>query len=278
MIKKDFRARRRPHEYIGHVFMASLMIALFFIISVPGIFESTPRIDGASTGKMIFTTYITSYILIIFFYFISIECDIDVQSLRRLLHDESLLWDRESSNTDRVPFFREKAKTTITALAIIIAASTLLSTRAYEALNQLNIGSGKLINSDSNWQIAMLYASIIFSCSSFILLVVAVDALDTTFNQFNGNTDKIVSYYYRHAVYPKYFGLVSVILSFVFYIASSLPEIASAAVGLLISVGYYHWFPNIYEDISTSRHFRFFVCVTICLLPIAVLIGKRVIS
>src|SRR5271166_434938 len=111
--------------------------------------------------------------------------------------------------------------------------------------------------SGNYWILSMIYISMIFAAVAFVLLLIAIDAIDTSFNEF-GEPDnrKLVAYFYRESIFPKYFGLISIIFSFIFYIAAEWPEIASFAIALFLTAGYYYWFPNIYEDAAVWRRLR----------------------
>lgn len=276
-MKKQYKDRHRPHRYLGVVLGACLAAALFA-------FSIHPELLGAIAaaqyhpGKVVFVAYIGVYIIVWLFYFGSIEYEIDAQTLRRLLKDESKLWDNAGASPETVAFYREKSKTSITALAIIIAASTLLATRVYEAISLLKQRHLTHPLDDYQWSVVTLYVAIALACAAFLLLLISVDALDTTFNEFHTDCHKIVAYFYRQALYPKYFGLVSVIFAFIFYIASAFPEIAASATGLLLCAGYYHWFPDIYDEKPAKRRIHATVSILICLFPIAVLLVRSPVS
>ncbi len=282
MTQVDFRARKRPHKY------AQVIFAIFgvLIVVAGAVFLMASQqwawiLDlRPSAVQSVFLAYCVLYASIWIFYLISHSQDLDVQTLRRLLHDHSLHWTAQDGPLASGPgstllteekiiaSFREKGKTTITTLAIIIAVSTLLTTRSFETSAQI------LANWASNpqiWKISMLYIGMVLSSGAFVLLLVAIDAIDTSFNEFaNDDNRRIVAYFYKQSVFPKYFGLICIIFSFVFYVAAAAPEIASFVIALFFVAGYYYWFPNIYKDTTIRRRIKLFVGVVLCALPFAV--------
>jgi len=281
MTQMEYRARRRPHRYFAVI--ALIFILLIVIGIIAGWLASIkwPWLDGLRPNAVqtVFLLYVALYASIWIFYLISYGRDINVQTLRRFLHDRSEFWNpQEQAMSDKdkeqklVASFRDKGRVTITTLAIMIASSTLLTTRSFDTSRQIidDISKGHDI-SGNYWSLSMIYIGMIFAAAAFVLLLIAIDAIDTSFNEF-GEPDnrKVVAYFYRESVFPKYFGLISVIFSFIFYIAAEWPEIASFAIALFLAAGYYYWFPNIYEDATGRRRLRTGLGFILCAIPFAV--------
>jgi hypothetical protein len=199
----DYTGRCRPHHYFGQI----VLIFVLFVAIGSGAFMVASRKWPAllqawpDASHAVFLTYVALYASIWIFYLVSYSLNINVQTLRRLLHDRAAFWAPQDANAPDsakkalIASLREKGKTTITTLAIMIAASTLLTTRSFESsavlLEKLNakLGSGQPLG-DEVWRLSMLYIGMFFAAAAFVLLLIAIDAIDTSFNEFSG-TDNV---------------------------------------------------------------------------------------
>lgn len=173
-----------------------------------------------------------------------------VRTLRRLLGECSVQWrsaektEQSNQKLDEVESnFRNKAKSSMTSIAILVAVSAL-------ELQELSRLLAPLLEKQSpaeiSWQVAILLLSLAFAMTAFIAYIVSADALDVIFNNFVDDVSRhrITHYYYQRTINPRYAALISLIASFILLIAYYSPLVASVAIGLFFAIGYSHWFPD----------------------------------
>jgi hypothetical protein len=280
MSKIDYKDRPRPIHYLPHAVVCVVVAAPFVVSIFPLLISRSTTLQLVQRsvfiypGRALFVAYAICYFCAWIVYFNSI-CDwANIQSLRKLLHDHSKFWEVEHSGDvteeDTIKALREKGRVTITSLAIIVAASTLLTTKVIESLLKL-MQQETNRDADYYWSLVILYMSLCFAVAAFILLIIAVDQIDTTFNEFAIDKLKIVRYFYIESLHPKYFGLMCIVCSFVLYISFISAEVAAFAIALFACLGYNHLFPNIYSD--SHKRFRFLYLIPI-FIPLILLFAR----
>lgn len=170
-----------------------------------------------------------------------------VKSLRRLLGECSVQW-RCAEQTEKLvdeieSGYREKAKSSMTTIAIMIAVSALELQEVSKLLATLLEGQESVA---LTWQVMVLVLSLAFAMVAFIAYIVSADALDVIFNRFvdNDARHRITRYYYQRTINPRYAALISLIASFILLVAYYSPVAAAVAIGLFFVIGYAHWFPD----------------------------------
>jgi len=214
--------------------------------------------------RMIFLIYLAFYFVMWFTYFQSKipekqNCDgpsevgndtgrggLEIQTLRRLLGISCDHWQTSTGkeiDAEVVAAYRAKAGTSMEVIAILIAVSILILDQ-FTAIWRIEYAEGAI---PKLWTAVLLWsgmASAMISCVGFLL---AVDALDTTFNRFRTNyvRDRAIRYFYRYAIDPRYAGNASLLLSLVLLLAYHNVMLGSMAIGVIVAVGYDFWFPRL---------------------------------
>lgn len=170
----------------------------------------------------------------------------NVRTLRRHLQLESEQWNNNQTSEAGIKNIKEKASASITSTAILIAASALI-------LNLTNTIYLEYQDSEANtWIMTFLTATAIFSMTAFFLLLVAVDSLETIFNQFKdpAKNATLKNAYYISSTNPKYYGKISLLIALIMIVSSIVPALGAFGVAAIFMAGYDHWFPP--KTISTK--------------------------
>lgn len=258
------------------LFITSIVVCVVFGV---GCFVVWPSILH-DYSRILFVAYLSVYFSMWLVYFLSKSgaCFFRVTTLRRLLLVKSKHWtDADTTeNTHIENVSMEKAKTSITAIAMLVAVSFLGMVQAkgfYFYL--LTLTQGEHFD-NITWYIAILGFAGFSSLSAFICFIISADALDCMFNEFETNKldSRLRRYFYRSTTHPRYFGLVFLLTSIIFLLAFLNAILGCVAIGLVITIGYRHWFPpvNILDDgwDETAIHSGFLLRVLFFLLPLGV--------
>lgn len=205
-----------------------------------------------SISRLIFLFYMCGVMAMWWIYLLSRHERMQVQTLRQLLFLNSVSWGQcdsvEASNY--VSETREKARTTITVAAILVAASALVISQ----INAIHIAMEASVTPLSDvallsWQRFLLAMGYMCATGAFVALIVSVDALDCLFNHFSEgavprrNLTRLVRYFYTFTLNPKYIGLFLLLTSVVFVLAYFNANVGSLALAVMLTLGYAHWFP-----------------------------------
>lgn len=178
---------------------------------------------------------------------------LNVATLRRVLNVSSLNWSSSDVNDNDLvddPFsikhqleesYREKARASMTVIAIMIAGSLILLVQT----NQYLLSRADLLTLPFVWESTFLTLSVLSSFIAFVSFLLSVDALDSMFNRYVNDKIELmmVRKFYRFTLNPKYMGLIFLVLGITSFAAIHSGLIASIMLWITMSVGYYHWFP-----------------------------------
>lgn len=231
--------------------LSALSVILILSIIIATIFTSAFTLYFSVIDKninnIIFIIYLSIYFSMWIIYFASkSKYEIfQVSTLRKLLTSESKNWTATNSkkNEKIEELSMEKAKTSITATAMLVGVAfvgILQAKNGFYGLVESQLSNEQLI-----WQ-QLILASLAFSSSlALVCFIISVDALDCMFNEFKTKQleNKFRRYLYKSTIQPRYVGLVCLLTSIIFLNASSSIVLGSMSIGLIISVGYKHWFP-----------------------------------
>lgn len=209
-------------------------------------------LDNAS--RLVFLLYLCALTAMWLVYLSSRRKFMAVQTLRQLLALNSVSWASTCDPADaetHVRETREKARTTITVAAILVAASALVISQINAIHVAMQAAEAPAIDAALlGWQRFLLAMGYICATGAFISLIVSVDALDCMFNHFSAGTSKrrdnpttLARYFYRFTINPKYIGLFLLLTSVVFVLAYFNANVGSLALAIILTLGYAHWFP-----------------------------------
>jgi len=173
------------------------------------------------------------------------------QSLRTLLHAETVAWTHEEA-ADEQDVNREHAGATLTAQAVFIAISVLIINMIADQRSLLNPSHGHEIEN------LVALGALAAASLSFVLLLISLDAIDTTFNTFTDRAPLILDHFFRLASKLKYYGFVLSFLSLVLFVFTISPAVASIAMASFLCFGYSYWFPAITAKPSLALEPRLF--------------------
>lgn len=205
------------------------------------------RLDGA---QLLFLVYLAGFIGMWFVYFMSRQGPrlFRVLTLRGLLRTTTANWNVASDvrKSEMEKAFQEKARASMTATTMLAATAGLALGQVNSVINTLDDFSTLRMSGDI-WQISMLSMAALFAFSALICFIIAVDALDSLFNRFESRrvAHQLYFHFYSASINPRYFGLISLFTAAIFVVASNDALLGCAAIGLLIAIGFRHWFPHI---------------------------------
>lgn len=199
---------------------------------------------------LLFLVYLSFYIAMWGIYFASKSGPmfLRISTLRRLLLLESKHWTEQDNqeNSDIEELSMEKAKTSITAIAMLVGVSFLGIIQGKTGLTALYSVCGASPSESCHWNEIIFWSLTLFSSLALVCFVLSVDALDCMFNEFKNSQaeNKYRRYFYKSTIHPRYVGLVSLLTSIIFLNASINVILGSMTIGIIISIGYKHWFPS----------------------------------
>jgi len=266
-------------------FLALSLISALLSSAVIFLFTSLFSEIDNDINKLVFIAYLSVYISMWVVYFASKNGPklLRVSTLRRLLLVESKNWtSTDNTENDKIETISmEKAKTSITASAMLVGASLLGVVQAKSGLNSLAVIGSGYSNELYIWNKIIFAGLGFFSSVALVCFILSVDALDCMFNEFKTDEleNKFRRYFYKSTIHPKYFGLVSLLTSIIFLNASADLVLGSITIGIIISIGYRHWFPrpqlasDDWEEVSGTLGFwaRFIPLVSIPVIVSVVL-------
>ena len=226
---------------------SAMLLIISLVFSVIGVyFFQKYFIDlKGDSSKLVFIVYLSTYVAMWALYFASKNGPkiFKVPTLRRILLVESKNWTNIDSkdNDDIEDISMEKAKTSITSIAMLVGVSFLGLVQAKSGLSQLIPGQ-----EDFLWQEFIFILLGFISTIALVCFVISVDALDCMFNEFKSAQidNKFRRYFYKSTIHPRYIGFVCLLTSVIFLNASSSVLLGSLTIAVIISVGYRHWFPR----------------------------------
>jgi protein-S-isoprenylcysteine O-methyltransferase Ste14 len=146
---------------------------------------------------------------------------------------------------------REKAKTSITVSALMIAAAAVVFSVTSDKYIFLKSNGLYMENFSFDWASTVLMLSGFLSLTAFVLFVVTMDVLDTLLNKFAvGRQVDATNYFYGYTSNPKYIGMLCLVMSVCTLVSYHSAGLAAYGLGLFLAVGYRYWFP---EFILPSR-------------------------
>lgn len=160
------------------------------------------------------------------------------QTLRMLLRTETKPW-AAGQAVEEEGDSRSNTGSALTAQAVFIAIAVFI-------INMIADQNGLITNPDSGVINRFFALSALLAASlSFVLLLISVDALETTFNEFTGRGFVVLKYFYRLAAGLKYYGFVLSVLSIILFLFVLSPPVSCIALAFFLIFGYSYWFPAI---------------------------------
>jgi hypothetical protein len=171
-----------------------------------------------------------------------------VATLRRLLRLTAKTW-RENER-DLGEAFRLKAEKTIGATAMLVATSGVVLTRVAQSYHDWEI---KNPNQGFCWESATCMLALLGGFTAIVCFVLSVDSLDVVANTFTTRkiTTQLRAHFYMSTINPRYGGFVLLLTSIVVMLAFRSALLGSAALAIVLGVGYTHWFPRL--DVLTRE-------------------------
>lgn len=232
-------------------------------------------------GQLIFVVYVLGALAFMAAYSLSGTHLVRHQTLRMLVLLNSALWhERELEETLDQPTppkspddppseeamqFREKGKTSTTMMALMLTSAVLIITQCLLRVQNTHENFG------DSWAGTLTILAVAMGALSFGLLVVAIDALEQTFNIFEFHEDALIRRLHRLALRPKYYGIMSLILTLALFIAALSPQAGAFILAATFSVGYNYWFTRFSPRPPV---FSLAVRWIVCLAPLAALFAR----
>jgi hypothetical protein len=246
----------------AHAWAVPLRIGIYvLVLAVCGglVYASIVRpwawLDQVSADRLwwsraVFGLYALTLISLWAVYFRSTAADgtAALPTLRGLLRAYSTQWtrlDRNGNTPDTeknydpqlVKALQEKARVTLTSMAMLAAAAGVELAQA----NAVLMSAMKL----DEFRLLVLAAGSLSAFTSLVCFLLATDTLDSVCNSFAlpRLKQRVLRHFYQESLNPRYFGLVCLMFGAVCLIAIHEPLFGAAAAGLIIAIGYRHWFP-----------------------------------
>lgn len=269
----DYERLKRPDA----MFVGFWLLACLIAFPIERVIGARIGID-LDLGQQIFVVYLLGALAFMAAYSLSGVRGVQHQTLRMLVLLNSALW-RETEleetmdqpatprSPDQPPSedalqFREKGKTSTTMMALMLTSAVLIITQSLLRVQNTHENFG------DSWSGALSILAVAMGALSFALLVVAIDALEQTFNIFEFHEDALIRRLHRLALRPKYWGIMCLILTLALFIAALSPQVGAFFLAATFSVGYNYWFTRFSPRPPVlSLLLRWIVC----LLPLAAL-------
>jgi len=210
-------------------------------------------VQALGWSRVLFVAYLGAFVGLWFVYFMSRMGPslFQVMTLRRLLRKTSAQWNEASElrKTELEKAFQEKARTTITATAMLVAASGVALTQVSQAYRdlqaQIQANPNLVPPLIHHWDVLLLSLAAMAAFIAVVCFILSVDALDVLFNRFDSraHAHRLRFYFYMSTINPRYFGLLSLLSAAILLIGHADPLLGCAAIGLMVAIGYRHWFP-----------------------------------
>ena len=214
---------------------------------LPSLGISNDRPSRQMWERLTFIGYAALFLSVWLVYFLSRSemTFFNVRTLRKLLRLTSHLWQPGSHSLEQKEievFFADKARTSITILGILTAAAGLELVQ----VNVILLSASRPKFMADPWEVSMLAGATLAAIAAFGLFLISADSLDALFNRFVHDADghMLKRHFYRQTITPRYLGKVMLMLGAVLLVAFHKPTLGSVAMGVLICIGYRHWFPN----------------------------------
>lgn len=237
---ESFRSAKRPDAtwlLTFFVLAAAVLFGDWFFFN----FKIHTTLFHADLAKVIFVYYAILFFSCWLVYFCSPR--LQIQSLRFLLTNNTEQWQKTINAGDKaasdqlLKYYQEKARVTITTQSILIAVSVLTIVQIERRL--IDLGSA-----GDAWETTLLKIAMVTSLGAFVLLIYAVDCMDTMFNKFMDKEGDMIHYFYSISKRPKYYGMLLVLSALIFMLGSAYPAIAAFGMGVSMFVGYQLWYPE----------------------------------
>lgn len=269
----DYERLKRPDGLFLGIFAAFSVLNLLALWAV-----RTPFGWAPSLPQLLFIEYLLGALAFMLTYFLSSTRAVKHQTLRMLVLLNSAQWREtgleaearlpsEPKTLDAPPSeealqFREKGKTSTTMMALMLTSAVLIITQSLLRLQNTGQGFGE------SWEGTLSVLAVVLGALAFAFLVVAIDAIENTFNIFEFHEDALIRHFHRVSLRPKYYGIMCLILTLAFFIAGLSPQVGAFILAATFSVGYNYWFTRFSaKPPVVSAVVRWVVC----LLPLAAL-------
>lgn len=208
-------------------------------------------VGSALARQLLFASYILMSVSMWAVYFLSSRSGpfTGVKTLRRLLLDLAEAWDESSSKPDIefAPAIQDKARASMTMLAMLSAGSALLMTRALDRL-ALPQAAGAPDGPGFAWDAYLPMSAAAASAIALVCFIVSVDSLDVLFNRFSrqpGLTrNHLAQYFYSSTRNARYYGVMFLLWAICLFAASYDLVFGAFVTSIVIAVGWSHWFPS----------------------------------
>lgn len=247
---RAFRKLRAPAPYVTVVYVALLgfFFLLYQAVDIPILVQ---LLANHRLERLLYLGYFMILVSMWVVYFLSRTDLIRTRTLRRLLTSVANEWrcesdEREGNNPNFAVNTRDKARASMTMLALLTASSALLMTQSltYIKSNSPSLPAAGLLDI---WQPMLLYASTATSAIALICFIIAVDSLDVLFNHFGGASSRtdnhMVRFFYLSKRDARYYGIMFFLWAACLFSGSFNPLFGALVVGIVIFVGWSHWFP-----------------------------------
>jgi hypothetical protein len=164
---------------------------------------------------------------------------------------------------------REKARNSLTMLAMLTAGATLLLTRSLDM--------AYAAPSPDFWQLTLAYASASAALIAVVCFIISVDSFDVMYNMFGaedgGERNHMLQFFYNSTRNTRYYGTMFLLWALCLFAAARHPVFGAFATSLVICIGWAHWFPSPtllgqpLERGMASRVFSFIVRLLFIVFP-----------
>ncbi len=197
---------------------------------------------GVESSGFVFFCYFCFFVAFWILYFLTPA--LKVRSLRTLLMCTSSMRrmhvDVGENGDGYIADIREKSRTSITMLAILVATSMLVIRQALVLLDDGAI---------SEWTRVCAVMALGSGFLAMVFLVVSVDTLDSVFNRFgardSAESRAMADFFHIGSADSKYLGLALFFFAVIAFMAGRDPYLGALATGAVMAIGWHHWYPRI---------------------------------
>ena len=145
--------------------------------------------------------------------------------------------------------YQDKARTGITAVAILVATSVLVIRQCLATLRPALEAT-----TPSIFQLLFLGAAFCLAFTALLFFVVAIDDLDTMFNDFASKFENCLFdfYFFRRSANPRFFGLAILVFSVNLLVALENWLLGCLTLAVSFFIIYSHIFPVLKPHVTTD--------------------------
>lgn len=244
-LKEEYQQPLRWVMVVAGMLAGIFLLALFFFRH--GALWSWPPLhrllQPSPSERLLFICYVFVLVAMWLVYFVSEFEWMKIKTLRTVLSKTSEIFGRnrvDASDGALAEALRDKARTSVTMMAMLTAAATLMFSRSLDLVHEKDLSD--------YWQLVVGYCSAAAAIIAAICFVISADSYDVMYNLFGNrpglDRSHMLQLFYNSTRNTRYYGVMFLLYAVCLFAGARSPVLGAVAVGLVVSIGWSHWFPS----------------------------------